>query len=416
MEILLLAAVMAVGASALYVAATFNKRTRQNTAPLVDDAAEKISKQVKVIGEDLWRQISSKIDEDLKGQLQELRKELARSRELVELESEKVQARLGRMATDIANQFTVELETIEGVGEQVKARLGELHLNLQQLDRHVVGLSGSLAQLAAHVAKIEEYLKSKEALADARFTEIKGSLSGIGGRLSQAHAELTAITRRLDQLTEITDRREHYDHVASRQMLGTVRQIEMVLRGQSDIHSYLRSRLDYEVMRTSRDHGCRIITARVRLSGPGADLVWPLLASFCETVMLKTLLPESPGFTGSGSYLLWQPSDGQQLEEVLSAKLAACPDSPASPSADLEALRSLLLALHADGPGTIQLGPMIINRTPRALLGCVMTAAEAVQISNADTLISPDACEACLRGLAQDRVIELTSWADTFLL
>jgi hypothetical protein len=416
MEILLLVVIVAVGASALYVALTFDRRTRQSSAPLIDDAVEKISKQIGVTGEGLQRQISSKIDEDLKDQLQEVRKELARSRELVELESGKIRARLGQMTTGIADQFTVELKTIEGLGEQVKARLGELDRNLQQLVRYVADLSESFVQLGAHAAKIEEYLKSKEALASDRFTVVQGALHGIDERLSLAHAELTAMTRRLDHIAEISDRRDDYDRVAARQMLGTVKQIEMVVRGQTDIHSYLRSRLDCEVMRTSGDHRCRIVTARVYLNGPGADLLWVVLLSFCETVMLKTLLPESSRLAGSGLYLVWRPSDGQQLEEVFSAKLAACSGSPTSPSPDLEALRSLLLALHASGPGTIQLGPMIINRTPRALLGCVMTAAEATRISNADALVSPDACEAGLRGLAQGRVVELTSWADTFLL
>ena len=199
-------------------------------------------------------------------------------------------------------------------------------------------------------------------------------------------------------------------------MLGTVKQIEMVLHSQGDIQSYLRAKLDSEVTRTNGDETRRIIAASVYLSKPGADLLWPLLLSFCRTVMLETLLPRPPELDGSRSYLLWRPADGRPLEQVLSEELAACQDGGESSRVNLNALRSLIMGLHAGGPGTVWLGPMVINRTSGALLGCVLKGTEIGEVSNADTLASPDACEAGLRRLDQDRVIDLTSWADGHVL
>ena len=57
MEILLLVTIMVVAASCLYVAATFNKRTKQNTGPLIDDAVKDIAERIDRATENLRRQL-----------------------------------------------------------------------------------------------------------------------------------------------------------------------------------------------------------------------------------------------------------------------------------------------------------------------------------------------------------------------
>ena len=361
MEILLIVTVIAVAASGLYVAVTFNRRTEQNTAPLVNIAIKDISKRFEDISKDLG------------GQLQAITDQLQREEEQIDQNRSRNQERLDRAdrrISSIADQFSAELDTIKHLGGQISTLQERFSGDLQQSDHHAAQLAESVARLSAHVAEIKTYIKSRETQTIADIKSVEGSLQDIGARQSEAHDKLASITRKLDRQTEMNTQSEDNDHWVAEQMLGTIRQIEAVLRRQSVIESHLRAMLDYEVVRTSHDHKCRIVTASLRLSGPGADLVWPLLLSFSETVMFKTVLLESPRPAVSRSYLLWQSSGGLQLEEVLCDKLAACTDNPASPNPDLEELRSLVLGLHGAGPGTIQLGPKIINSTPRALLGC----------------------------------------------
>jgi F0F1-type ATP synthase membrane subunit b/b' len=57
MEIVLAVAIVAVAAAALYVTATFNKRARQTTAPLIEDAVSRISERIQAAEDDLRRQL-----------------------------------------------------------------------------------------------------------------------------------------------------------------------------------------------------------------------------------------------------------------------------------------------------------------------------------------------------------------------
>jgi len=57
MEIVLTVAIVAVAAAALYVTATFNKRARQATAPLIEEAVSRISERIQAAEDDLRRQL-----------------------------------------------------------------------------------------------------------------------------------------------------------------------------------------------------------------------------------------------------------------------------------------------------------------------------------------------------------------------
>jgi hypothetical protein len=418
MEILLLVAIILVGASGLYVAATFNKRTKHNAAPLVNSVA----KQIEDTGKDLRQQLHA-ITAELQEEMGIYQSGRSRTQERLD--------HADRQISSISDKLSTGLDTIKRQGAQIDTWQDQFSGNLQrQLDHQATQLSESLSRLSAQVAGIESYIRSQETQTIADLEGIRGSIQDMETRQSKAHGELASITReldrqlasitqRLDRQAELNTRREDYDRRLVEQMTDTIRQIETVLHNQGIIESYLRTGLDYEVMKTTYDHRCRIVTASLRLDGPGADLLWPLLLSFCETVMSKAVLPESPPAADSRSYLLWQ-SPGGQLEELLSAKLAACQGSPEPPDQGqrdgLEELRSLVMTLHVSGPGTVQVGPMIINRTPRALLGCVMTATEAMHICGGATPTSPDAWEEALRELSPGRVTELTSWADSVTL
>ena len=57
MEIVLAVAIVAVAAAALYVTATFNKRARQTTAPLIEDAVSRINERIQAAEDNLRRQL-----------------------------------------------------------------------------------------------------------------------------------------------------------------------------------------------------------------------------------------------------------------------------------------------------------------------------------------------------------------------
>jgi hypothetical protein len=63
MEIVLTVAVVAVAAAALYVTATFNKRARQTTAPLIEEAVSRISERIQEAEDNLRRQLDMITDD-----------------------------------------------------------------------------------------------------------------------------------------------------------------------------------------------------------------------------------------------------------------------------------------------------------------------------------------------------------------
>jgi hypothetical protein len=108
METLLIVATLAVAAAGLYVAATFNRRTRQSTAPLMDSAVREISEKIDAVADDLRRQLKT-----IAGDLQ-------RDRDQIRLDGRKIQGRLDHAdsrITSLADQLLTELDTIRRLGE-----------------------------------------------------------------------------------------------------------------------------------------------------------------------------------------------------------------------------------------------------------------------------------------------------------
>ncbi len=403
MEILLLVTVIVVGASGLYVAATFNRRTQLSTAPLIDDALKKIS------------DIISKSYEDSALRIQNIDAELTRHGELVRENSE-ARTRLGgniARISDVISHYEVELEAIKGLAERTSARQEELDRRLEQLYDQLRTIGQSLSQQEAGIRQIGDLAENGKSLA-GEIGSIRELLHAIDTRQSRAGTELSAIADRIGQHLESDNQREHYGRRAAGRLLDSVERIEVILRGQTDIRYYLRSLLEYEVARTNEDDMCRLIAASLRLSGSGADILWPLLLTFCEAIALKALVPTPRHSPDHVPYLLWRSHDGQRLDDVLSAKLEACFDN-SSLSPGVDELRSLFLALHVAGPGTIWLGPMVINRTQTTLLACVIPASGTALMGAADVVTSPDACERELRQLAYGRIADMTAWADAFV-
>jgi hypothetical protein len=158
MEILLLVVIMAVAASGLYVAANFNKRTKQNTAPLIDGAVKSIAERIDAAAE------------GLRQQLQVITNELRQNRELKTRDRSEVHGRLDQAdsrISSISSQLLAALEKIERLGGQIDTRQGDLSRDLLRLDHRVAQLGESLAQQSARIIEIHRYPQSQETLAES---------------------------------------------------------------------------------------------------------------------------------------------------------------------------------------------------------------------------------------------------------
>jgi chromosome segregation ATPase len=150
MEILLLVAIIVVGVSALYVAATFNKRTRRNTIPLANSVARKIEES----------------GNDLRQQLNAMAAELEEEREYINLDRSRTRERLDhadRQISSISDKLSTGLDTMKRQGAQIGAWQDQFSEGLQQqLNHQAIQLSESLSRLSAQVAEIESHLRSRE--------------------------------------------------------------------------------------------------------------------------------------------------------------------------------------------------------------------------------------------------------------
>jgi len=399
MEILLGLVVVVIGASSLYVALTFNARTQRSAAPLIEHAISELSQRIEAA------------NGATKSQLQDVKKELSRVRELAPADSGKIEtltAQAGRHVSQMG-QLRAQLGTFDRLAEQLEARHQQLADELVQVASDLKLLSQTLAVQDENIATLADKLGNAEAQAAARIGALRNSLKSIEMQLSDDRAGLALIGKTLAQHTSMLGRRESGDRFTRDQLLGLIAQSEAILQTQGEFQDYLFSRLDYETgVPTAGDVG-QIVAAGLHLGGPGADILWPLFRSFAAQLPLELLFARSWHGTGRRAYLRWASPGGQQLSEILSSHLLACA-STGKITPTPGGLPDLLLALHVSGPGTIQLGPMIINRTGEALRGYVMTAAETPR-GNPFAWLSSEQCEAVLEQAGQDRITALTSWA-----
>lgn len=123
MEIVLVLAIVVVAATGLYVAATFNKRTRQTTAPVIDNAVRDIFEHIRATGDDLRRQ------------LQLIADDLHEEKEQQRLDGRKIQTRLDQadsQISNLANRFLTEFDASRRRDEQIAARQDQLSGDLRQ--------------------------------------------------------------------------------------------------------------------------------------------------------------------------------------------------------------------------------------------------------------------------------------------
>jgi hypothetical protein len=130
MEIVLTVAIVAVAAAALYVTATFNKRARQTTAPLIEDAVSRISERIQAAEDDLRRQLGV-ITDDLHQDLAQQRMNDQKTQDLLD--------QADRRNSNMTGRFLAELDAIKRRSEQIGERQDQMSGNLQQLAARLGG-------------------------------------------------------------------------------------------------------------------------------------------------------------------------------------------------------------------------------------------------------------------------------------
>jgi hypothetical protein len=191
MEILLLIAIVAVGAAGLYVAATFNKRTEQNFDPLIKKAEANISREVTEARAELLKEVqaaSGELRQQAKahaarqqsdGELRqgldtafgELRQQAQARAEEARSTGELLRGlaaasdELRQQVQAITNELRRNSELVKHLDEQADARqsrlAGEL-AHLGQLERQVAKLSESLGQQSSRISGIYRHFLRQE--------------------------------------------------------------------------------------------------------------------------------------------------------------------------------------------------------------------------------------------------------------
>jgi hypothetical protein len=140
----------------------------------------------------------------------------------------------------------------------------------------------------------------------------------------------------------------------------------------------------------------------------------PLLyESFLSELPVDMLFHDCEHESSDRFYLLWSSQNGQSPEHRLEMLLRGCARDGGKPDPGLNELRGLLLALHHAGPGTLQVGPLVVIRTRRELMGTVLAATEASLLDGRATLPAPEECRVLLQNVGRDRMADLGAWADS---
>lgn len=229
-------------------------------------------------------------------------------------------------------------------------------------------LAGAVSTLPGQVFSIGNELGSRLSLARAERDQLRDHVD----RLDEALGDLKEMLARLDTAQAAGDQR---DQRAADEIVAMARQVEELARGQEDILGYLRSTLADEALAGAGDHQRRVIAASA-CSAQSEDLLRGSLQELCEAIGLESIFPRRIGRLGTVTYYGARNLAGEPVEVTLATLLAAGPNGAAPPRPGLEELRRLLIVLHAGGPGTVRVGPMIVNSTPGILLGCVTNPRE----------------------------------------
>jgi hypothetical protein len=301
--------------------------------------------------------------------------------------------------------------------ETVRQQIGEAHVHLARHD----------AQIRQHQDRLDDQGAQTELVGSAR-KEIEALQEAVRDLETRARQAEKAVARSAglgEQATAgLTDLRQQSDL----RLAGVARDVSRLSRHLDGVREYIRAQLDHDVTATRDQPGHRVLAGGIYTEAPTATDVLPLLFdSLTQQLPLETLFHDS-----GRSYLFWRAGSGQTPEQQLGQLLQACladapdahdaPEAPGSPGDDgddgedapvrgLAELRGLLLALHHGGPGTLQVGPLVVFRTSDQFAGLVLATTEAGLFDGQPALPAPEECRSLLKTLGDDRLTDLGALA-----
>jgi len=160
MEVLLLVAIVAVGAAALYVAVTFNARSRKNFTPLMGDAAKDISHEIEMATGELRQEIQA-IAPDLR-KYRELVEYLERADGELRQQMRAMTDELRQYMRAIADEMRRNRELVSQLDQQAGTRQTQLGGDLELLHNRIAELGDSLARQGTQLAGVHGYIMRQE--------------------------------------------------------------------------------------------------------------------------------------------------------------------------------------------------------------------------------------------------------------
>jgi hypothetical protein len=390
MDILLAIAVMVVAVASWFIAAALRTQIRQNATEL-----EQARKQIEQVGQTEQRLAERERDQAgladfyqmVQQQISDAREHLARHDDEMrqdqeraagqEMTTARLDAALRREARqrekDIARleqAFHGKLTSQLGTGLQQEAR--QRRQEIQQLQQALRDLGRRAGQAGPAVTQ-----------AGVPGEDSAAGTDGLRGQTEQQLASVAGVLSDIDQ------------HLSA-------------------IRQYVRAQLDREVAMTRGNKGHRVLVGGICAEQPAAAGPLPLLyESFLSELPVDMLFHDCEHESSDRFYLLWSSQNGQSPEHRLEMLLRGCARDGGKPDPGLNELRGLLLALHHAGPGTLQVGPLVVIRTRRELMGTVLAATEASLLDGRATLPAPEECRVLLQNVGRDRMADLGAWADS---
>jgi hypothetical protein len=421
MDILLAIAVMVVAVASWFISGTLRTQIRHNATEL-EQARKQLAEQVDQV-EQTGRQLAER-DRDqashadfyemVQQQISQAAEHLARHDD--EMRQDQERAAEHEMATA---QLGAALRREARQREKDMARL-EQALHGKMTSQLSTGLQQEARQRRQEIQQLQQALRDLGQRAAPAAPGIAADGRGIapaapgiaadGPGIAPARPAIAAAGVPGEDSAAGPDglRRQAERQLAS--IAGVLSDIDQHLNA---IRAYVRAQLDREVAMTRGNKGHRVLVGGICAEQPAAAGTLPLLyESFLSELPVDMLFHDSEPQSSDRFYLLWSSRNGQSPEHRLEMLLRGCARDGGAPDPGLNELRGLLLALHHAGPGTLQVGPLVVIRTDRELVGTVLAAAEA-GLLDGRALPAPEECRVLLRNVGRDRLADLGAWADS---
>jgi hypothetical protein len=241
-----------------------------------------------------------------------------------------------------------------------------------------------------------------------RIVEVERDLQARVGDLQQAAGRVSALETDRDRADGL-----------QRRLASAFQAVDGVI---ADLLRHTVEQLDRAAAETLGERVGDVQTVRGAIAGATTELQDALVQIFEQCVRHHDLEPRFKVSLGgprpqeiyymSGRNPRWLRQHFGAVLESLRSDMGSPGEDPAED--DVAALQSLLLAVNAAGEGFAQIGPLVVVRTPAALLCGMLTLMECREFDTAALAGDPAAAAVRLRTLPPHRLFDLTLWPPRF--